>query len=156
MDENDTEDIEDYNVPEYDEVIEVKIKRVDRMLLRIVPSSLSSKEKLERIPGGIFSVNEEIADLTTRGEELKNSVKFLEDKEFMTLKAEGKPDGKKYTIDEARVQATENLKNHPTYQDRKRDRQKNADYLFEKRNLLELLRDMQKNARVLIEAEVKK
>ena len=150
------QDIADYDVPEYDETIEVKIKKVDRMLFRIVPSALTNKEKLERIPGGIFSINEEIQDMTTRNEELKNSIKFIEDREFMEVKNSEKPDGKKYTIDEARIQSKKDLQISQTYQDLKQDRQKNTDDLFAKRNLLELLRDMQKNARVLIEAGIEK
>jgi len=142
-------------MPEYDETISIVIKKADRMLLRVEPSSLSDEETLRRIPGRIFKLNMEIHKLTTRNEELKNSAKYLEDREFMAVKGSEKQDGKRYTIDEARVTAAQNLKQMGGYQDVQVERTAITEELFEKKNLIELFRDMQRNARVLIEAESK-
>lgn len=133
----------------------INIEKIARNLYNVLPSTMSLEDRLERLPGAIHKVDEDIQELSTKAEQAKRTLKTLEDREFYSLKGTTRGDGKPYTIEEARHVAVRRLKkDNELYQKARADEQRAREEMAEKSRLRDFYERMNRNAEYLVKLKI--
>ena len=127
-------------------------EKIEEMLREIEPPTMTLEERLERTPGMILRLGNEIEDLSKGAEEAKRTVKTLEAKGFYKLKGtKNKKTDKPYTEAEAHHVAKQLLKeDSPLYKESRAKEQKFRKAISDRERLRDFFDRMERNAQYLV------